>query len=283
MSAPSLAGRVALVTGSSRGIGLGIAERLASDGARVVMNGLHEAALREAAEQLRRSGYSVDAVAADVGELAEVQRLVRHILQAYGRIDILVNNAALANPVMHFLETDLRRWSEVLRSNLTSVFLCTRFVAEAMVRARVQGTVVNISSFSAFRAHRSLAAYDTAKGGIEAFTRAVALDLAPFAIRVNSVAPGPIRTEATGASDEEASRRGALVPLSRIGLPHDVANAVAFLASDQAGFITGQTLVVDGGALAQLRPAPVDTPTWSVPDMEASPNPLEPSPDEVGE
>jgi 3-oxoacyl-[acyl-carrier protein] reductase len=281
MSEPGLAGRVALVTGSSRGIGLGIAERLAEDGAHVVMNARHAEPLREAAERVRLSGHTVDAVAADVGELSDVERLFRHILEVHGRIDIVVNNAALANPVAHLLEIDLQRWSEVLRSNLTSVFLCTRFAAEEMVRARVHGTVINISSFGAFRSHRSLAAYDTAKG-IEAFTRAAALDLAPFGIRVNAVAPGPIRTEATGDSDEEVSRRGAVVPLGRIGLPRDVANAVAFLVSEQAQFITGQSIVVDGGALAQLKPAPLDTPTWGVQDVEARLRPLQPGPHGVG-
>lgn len=275
MSDSSLADRVALVTGSSRGIGLGIAERLAELGVRIVMNGRHPEVLREAADRIRLAGHAVDEVVADVGELTDVERLFRHVLTVHGRIDILVNNAALANPVAHLLELDLQLWSEVIRSNLTSVFLCTRFAAEEMVRAHIQGTVINVSSFGAFRSHRNLAAYDTAKGGIEAFTRAAALDLAPFGIRVNSVAPGPIRTEATGASDEDAARRGALLPLGRIGLPGDVADAVAFLASDQAQFITGQTLVVDGGALAQIRPASLDTQGLTQQDVEARPRLLD--------
>jgi NAD(P)-dependent dehydrogenase (short-subunit alcohol dehydrogenase family) len=228
------------------------------------MNARHEGQLLAAAEEVRADGLVIDAVAADVADASEVERLVQHILDAHGRIDILVNNAGMANPVGHFLETDVERWSEVLRSNLTSVFLCTRYAAESMVRARIPGVVVNISSFGAFRAHRSLVAYDTAKGGIEAFTRAVALDLAPFGIRVNSVAPGPIRTEGTGDTDEVSRRRAALVPLGRIGLPGDVADAVAFLVGDQAAFITGQTIVVDGGALAQLRTASLDRPGWSM-------------------
>ena len=278
---PGLAGRVAIVTGSSRGIGLGIAERLAELGCVVVMNGRHADTLRTAADAIRASGATVDEVVADVGLFADVQRLVRHLLDRHGRIDVLVNNAASANPVAHLLELDPWFWSDVIRSNLTSVFLCTRLVAEEMVRARIAGSVVNVSSFGGIRSHRSLTAYDSAKGGIEAFTRSAALDLAPFGIRVNSVAPGPIRTEATGGSDEMAARRGALLPQGHIGVPRDVADAVVYLASEQAQFITGQTLVVDGGALAQIRPPGVDTPSLTQHDVEVRPRLLDRDQNEV--
>jgi NAD(P)-dependent dehydrogenase (short-subunit alcohol dehydrogenase family) len=275
MSQARLAGAVALVTGSSRGIGLGIAQRLAADGASVVLNGLDAGELAEAAERVEHGATAVDAVVADVGEVGEVERLFRHVITRHGRIDVLVNNAALANPVAHFLEMDPSHWSEVLRCNLTSVFLCTRFAAEEMARARRGGTVINISSFGALRAHRRLAAYDTAKGGVEAFTRAVALDLAPFAIRVNAVAPGPIGTAATTADDADASRRAALVPLGRLGAPRDVADAVSFLACDEARFITGQTLIVDGGVVAQGRPPQLDAPGMTFDELEARPRLLQ--------
>lgn len=271
MTRVGLASRVALVTGSSRGIGLAIADRLAEDGAHVVMNARTAGPLREAAARLQKDGRSVDAVAADVGELADAERLFRHIIDKHDRIDILVNNAALANPKAHFLEMDLTHWSNVLRSNLTSVFICTRLAADEMVRAKVKGVVVNISSFGAFRAHRSLVAYDAAKGGVEALTRAVSLDLAPFGIRVNSVAPGPILTDEAEGSDDDVQRRAAVVPMGRIGLPSEVADAVAFLCSDRAEYITGQTLVVDGGVLAQLRPPALDTPPLSLQDVADRP------------
>jgi len=255
-----LKGRIALVTGSSRGIGLAIADRLAEEGAHVVLNGRDATTLNAAAERIRGDSRVVDEFVSDVGMPADADRLLDHVVRVHGRIDILVNNAALARPFANFLEMDLGHWDEVLRSNLTSVFLCTRLAAREMVRAKVQGVVVNISSFGAIRAHRNLAAYDAAKGGVEAFTRAVALDLAPFQIRVNAVAPGPIRTEGQAVTPEDLQARAAVVPLGRIGDPRDVAEAVAFLCSDRARFITGQTVVVDGGVLAQLRPPSMDAP-----------------------
>jgi 3-oxoacyl-[acyl-carrier protein] reductase len=260
MTTAGLAGQVAVVTGSSRGIGFAIANRLASDGAHVVMNGRHRATLMAAAQRVRADGRVVDTVIGDVGDPADVERLFRYVVETHGRIDILVNNAALANPTAHFLEMGLDHWSEVIRSNLSSVFLCSRRAALEMARLETPGVIVNISSWGALRAHRSHAAYDAAKGGVEALTRAIALDLASFGIRVNSVAPGPIRTDGQSESTEETNRRGAVVPLGRLGLPEDVASAVAFLCSDGARFITGQTIVVDGGAIAQLRPPSMDTP-----------------------
>jgi NAD(P)-dependent dehydrogenase (short-subunit alcohol dehydrogenase family) len=256
----SQAGRVAVVTGSSRGIGLGIATRLVDMGAFVVMNGRGAASLDAARQGLEKGRGKVIAVAGDVGDPEDVERLFSTTLAEYGRVDLLVNNAALANPVAHFLELEPTRWDRVIRANLTSVYLCSRLAARSMVDQGVRGSIVNISSFGATRAHRSLTAYDAAKGGVEALTRAMALDLAPFGIRVNAVAPGPILTAGAGSDTRAAiRRRAALVPLGRIGQPDDVAGAVVFLASEDAAFITGQTLAVDGGMLVQLRPAGMDT------------------------
>jgi 3-oxoacyl-[acyl-carrier protein] reductase len=173
----------------------------------------------------------------------------------FGRVDCLVNNAALASPQAHLLEMNDAHWDDVIRVNLRSVFLCTRICAPLMIDGRVDGSIVNISSFASLRSHRAMAAYDASKGGVESFTRAAALDLAPFGVRVNAVAPGPIATPATG----DPSTKAEVVPLGRAGLPREVAECVAFLASPSSAFITGQTLVVDGGVTAQLRPASMDT------------------------
>jgi NAD(P)-dependent dehydrogenase (short-subunit alcohol dehydrogenase family) len=149
----------------------------------------------------------------------------------------------------------------VLRSNLTSIYLHCHRAANIMVDRGTRGSIINISSFAAARAHRYMSAYDATKGGMEAMTRTMALDLAPFGIRLNVVGPGAIHTEEYEPAGEEAKiRRGQTVPLGRVGYPEDIAGAVAFLASDDASYITGQTLYVDGGMLAQLRSPQVDAP-----------------------
>jgi NAD(P)-dependent dehydrogenase (short-subunit alcohol dehydrogenase family) len=154
---------------------------------------------------------------------------------------------------------DAAHWDEVMRSNLRSVFLCTHRAATIMVEQRKGGSVVNITSFGGARAHRIMAAYDTTKGGIEAFTRAAALDLAPFGIRVNAIGPGAIATEVFATKDAQArAKRGAVVPMGREGEPDEVARVIAFIASDDASYVTGQVLYVDGGMLAQLRSPQVD-------------------------
>jgi NAD(P)-dependent dehydrogenase (short-subunit alcohol dehydrogenase family) len=255
----ALAGRVAIVTGSSRGIGRAIAAAMLDAGARVVVNGRDPDHLAEAHADLRTHG-EVIAVAADVGRPEEVDRLVEATRAAFGLADILVNNAALANPVGHLLDETPAGWDDVIRANLTSAFLCTRLVAAALVEAGLPGAIVNISSFAAHRSHREMVAYDSAKGGIEAFTRAAALDLAPYGIRVNTVAPGAIATGTSGDDPDARRRRGAPIPAGRVGEPAEVAGAVVFLASDAASYITGQCLVVDGGMTAQLRPPQFDPP-----------------------
>ncbi|MHB1416316.1 MAG: SDR family NAD(P)-dependent oxidoreductase [Chloroflexota bacterium] len=251
--------KVAIVTGSSRGIGRGIAERLAAEGAKVVVNSRHQADVEEAAEALRTKGAEALAVAGDVGKREDVDHLFGEALRAFGTVDILVNNAGWADPFRHFLETTEDFWDDVIRTDLKSVYLCSHRMANLLVDQRKAGAMVNISSFAAARSHRDLAAYDASKGGIEAFSRAIALDLAPFGIRVNVVGPGAIHTEKHDKAGPEAQiKRGSVVPLGRVGFPEDIAAAVAFLVSDDASYITGQTVYVDGGMLAQLRAPQVD-------------------------
>jgi 3-oxoacyl-[acyl-carrier protein] reductase len=248
-----------MVTGSSRGIGRGIADRLAAEGARVVINGRHAATVEPVAQALRGAGVEAIAIAADVGVRAQVDRLFDETMAVFGGVDILVNNAACTDQMAHFLELDEQHWDTVLRANLKSVYLCAHRAANLMVDQGRAGSIISISSFGAVRAHRCLAAYDASKGGLEAFTRAIAVDLAPFGIRANVVGPGAIQTEMNDQRGLEAARqRAATVPLGRVGFPGDVAGTVAYLASEEAGYITGQVLYVDGGMLAQLRSPQAD-------------------------
>jgi NAD(P)-dependent dehydrogenase (short-subunit alcohol dehydrogenase family) len=261
MRAEELRGKVAIVTGASRGIGKGIAERLAMEGAKVVMSARGAEALEAAAQDIRSKGGDVLAVATDVSVPAAVERMFSETVRVYGTPEFLVNNAAWATPIAHILEMDLEHWDTVIASNLRSLYLCCHRAANLMVDARVRGSIINISSFAAARAHRYMAAYDASKGGMEAMTRTMAIDLAPFGIRVNVVGPGAIHTEEFEALGEEARlKRGSVVPLGRVGYPEDVAGAVVFFCSDDSSYITGQTLYVDGGMLAQLRSPQVDAP-----------------------
>lgn len=256
-----LEGKVAIVTGASRGIGKGIAVRLAQEGARVAMTARGAEALSDAARAIESQGGTVLAVPGDAGVKDDVEAMFQRVLDRWGSVHVLVNNAAWASPHAHILEMDFDHWNTVIQSNLTSVYLHCHRAANVMVDQGIRGSIINISSFAAARAHRYMAAYDATKGGMEAMTRTMALDLAPFGIRVNVVGPGAIHTEEYDPEGEEGKRkRGQTVPLGRVGYPEDIAGAVAFLASEDASYITGQTLYVDGGMLAQLRSPQVDAP-----------------------
>ncbi|MCA1647325.1 MAG: SDR family oxidoreductase [Chloroflexi bacterium] len=247
-------GKVVLVTGAGRGIGRAIAERFGREGARVVANDIREHVAEVAAGITQLGGMALGVVA-DVSQKRDVDALFDTALEHFGDVHVLVNNAGLVGESRHFLNGDEAWWERVLDTNLKSVFLCAHRAASLMA-GRKGGSIISMSSGGATRAHRGNVAYDASKGGIEAFTRAAALDLAPYAIRVNAVAPGSIRTGPL--SDDESRQRGQTIPLGRIGQPEEISATVAFLASDDARYITGQTIVVDGGLLSQQRSPQVD-------------------------
>jgi 3-oxoacyl-[acyl-carrier protein] reductase len=185
-----------------------------------------------------------------------VDRLFDTAMARYGTVDVLVNNAGLIYADRHFLDGDERWWDQVLGVNLKGAFLCSYRAAHIM-GAKRSGVIINMSSGGATKAHRGNVAYDASKGGIEAMTRAMALDLAPYGVRVNAIVPGLIRTY--DISDEIAIERGKVVPVGRLGTPEDLSGPTVFLATYDARYITGACLVVDGGVLVQQRSTPVDT------------------------
>ena len=251
----SLNGRVVLVTGSGRGIGRAIAERFAAAGTLVAVNDIDGDAAAGTAQSIRDDGGNATAEQADVSDSAQVGAMVESVIAAHGRIDVLVNNAGIVSPTLHFFDATEQWWRRIIDVNLTGHFLVSHPVARIMAR-QGGGSIINMSSGGATRAHRSFTAYDATKGGIEALTRAMALDLGPYNIRVNALVPGAIDTSGMSAGEREL--RGDNVPLGRIGEPFDMAGAALFLASDDAAYITGITLRVDGGMLAQQRSATVD-------------------------
>ena len=251
-----LKGRVILVTGAGGGIGRAVAQRFAAEGAQVAVNDLQLETVQRVVEAITAEGGTALAVPADVSEAAQVEAMFSRIEAELGYVDVLYNNAGLIDTTRHFLDADEAWWDRILQVNLKSVFLCSQRAARIMARRR-RGVIISTSSGGATRAHRGNVAYDATKGGIEAMTRAMALDLAPYGIRVNGVVPGFINTY--GLSDEQLRERARTVPLGRYGIPDDMTGAAVFLASDDAGYITGQFISVDGGVLIQQRSANVDT------------------------
>ncbi|HET9921593.1 MAG TPA: glucose 1-dehydrogenase [Ktedonobacteraceae bacterium] len=247
--------KVVLVTGAAHGIGRAIALRFGDEGAQVVVNDVNEQGAEATAQAIAADGGLSVAVVADVSNKGAVDRLFDDILGRFGTLDVLVNNAGLINVERHFLEGDETWWDRVLATNLKSVFLCSLRAAHIMVRHH-HGVIINMSSGGATRSHRAMAAYDASKGGIEALTRAMAIDLAPYGIRVNALIPGSIDTQ--GMSPEVKQERGETIPLGRVGEAEEMAGPAVFLASDDASYITGHILAVDGGLLSQQRSPQVD-------------------------
>jgi len=243
----TLESKTALVTGASKGVGKGIALELARCGCDIAVNYNTDAkGAEDTAAEVRALGRHAFAVAADVGVAADVDRMFQEVLRQFPRLHILVNNAGMQTwkPLLDLEEAD---WDRVLRTNLKGCFLCTQRAGRHM-REHDGGSIVNIGSGCNKIPFPNLSNYTASKGGIEMFTKSAAIELAKHGIRVNCVAPGAIEIERTKQEAPEYAKTWAEVtPLGRVGQPLDVARAVAFLASESADFITGQTVFVDGG------------------------------------
>jgi len=242
-----LEGKVAVVTGASRGIGRAIALKLADEGAKVVVNySGSQAKAEEVVARIQENGGEAIAVQASVSQSEEVIALIDTAVKTFGSLDILVNNAGITrdNLLMRMKEDE---WDDVLNTNLKGVFLCTKAVTRQMMKQRA-GRIINISSIVGVAGNAGQANYVAAKAGVIGLTKTTAKELASRNILVNAIAPGFIETEMTDQLPEEL-KQGMLtqIPLAKLGQPEDIAKAVAFLASDDANYMTGQTLNIDGG------------------------------------
>ncbi len=245
-----LAGKVVIITGASRGIGAAAARVFTAAGATVTLAARNAQALEALASELRDAGARALAIATDVGEPAAVERLVQQTLDAYGRLDAAFNNAAETHMPRPLADLPVDDFDRVIRSALRGVFLSMKCEIPAML-ASGGGAIVNMSSTAGVQGVRGMSAYAAAKHGVIGLTESAALEYATSGIRVNAIAPGPIFNERLQAlNEEQLARVAAAVPMGRVGLPAEVAAAVAWLCSDQASFITGATLPIDGARLA---------------------------------
>jgi len=241
-------GKIALVTGAAQGIGYACAQALAEDGFSVVLSDINAEGVAQAAKTL---GGDAVAIPCDIGDPAQVASLFDQIEADHGSVSVLVNSAGVAKPC-DFLETTLEDFKEVIDINLTGTFVATQRAAKTMVEKNIEGSIVNMSSINALVAIPSIASYCASKGGVMQITKAAALALAPHNIRVNAVGPGSIDTAmmaGVNANPEAMQTVMSRTPLKRIGSPREIGDVVAFLASDKASYVTGETIYVDGGRL----------------------------------
>jgi 3-oxoacyl-[acyl-carrier protein] reductase len=247
-----LDGRVAFVTGAGRGIGAATALRLAEDGARVALADLDLASCEQVAAEINKLGSEAIALECNVSDAAMVQNAIDSAASHFGRLDILVNNAGVTRDNLLFKMSD-EDWETVMNVHLKGAFLCSRAAQKYMVQNKF-GRIVSLSS-SAALGNRGQANYSAAKAGLQGFTRTLAIELGPFGITVNAIAPGFIDTEMTRATarrqgldpDEVIAQASKNIPVRRVGQPRDIANVICFLCSDDASFVNGQIIYVAGG------------------------------------
>jgi len=245
------AGQTAIVTGAGRGMGRAVALGLAAEGANVVVAEMDEPSAKEVVEEIQKAGTGALPVKVDISSVADVRRLFEATVKEFGGVDILVNNAGIgiAKPLVDYTEED---WDRQLGVNLKGMFFATQEAARLMIPKR-RGKIVNFASTAAFVSSSTPeTAYDISKGGVRQLTISVAAELAPHNINVNAVAPGTIMTDLTLRvlnTEEKMARASAKIPLGRLGKPEDMVGPVLFLCSDEAAYVTGHVLVVDGGWL----------------------------------
>ena len=251
--ASRLNGKVAIVTGGARGLGLGIATRFAAEGARVVIADIEATSAGDAARSL-----DADHCACDVTDRGSVQSLVDTVVDRHGRLDIMVANAGIAGGAP-FLELTDERWDDVIAVNLRGVFLCDQIAGRQFVQqGDGGGAIINTASILSARANPTTAAYSASKAGVVSLTHSAAAALGPYGVRVNAIGPGYIETQMTAgirADDAMAQSVRDATVVGRFGVPSDIGDAAVFLASDEAAYITGHVLYVDGGWLLHRNPA----------------------------
>jgi len=240
--------KVAIVTGAASGIGKAIAKEFFNEGAKVAVADLNEVGAKEVAEAIIKVGGKALAVKADVGYDEDVYKMISATLKEFGSIDILVNNAGIISPAK-VIDTKEEDWDKILRNNLKSCFLCCREVVKVMIKQNKGGKIINMSSIHATLSEPCAGSYTAAKGGMEAFSRTLATEVAPYKINVNCIEPGATYTELTIPMYTESAKKALYerIPLKEIAQPEWIAKGALFLASEDSRYMTGQILVLDGG------------------------------------
>jgi len=244
----NFSGKTAVVTGGAMGIGREISTRLAEAGANVIITDIDEVKGKKTVAELKDRGFKVRYVKADAAKRTDAEKVINKAVEEFGGLDILINNAGIY-PFSPAMETTETLWDKVMDVNVKGVFYHAQAAAKRMKEQKREGVIVNLASIDAYRPGGQIVHYDTSKGSVKMMTRALALELAPHHIRVNAIAPGVIATEGTSGAQAQLEAMKPRIPMKRFGDPDDIARVALFLASDLAGYMTGETVISDGGFL----------------------------------